>query len=157
MATDDSGAAPVPAGWSGPDGHRRVLLVVSEPVDREQVEAILGGEPAGSVGVLVVAPALQRSWLRYWVSDTDEGSARARALEHEALDELRRDGVASDGHVGSADPLTAIEDALRLFDADEIAIAMHTEGRRYREGDLVAEVERRFGLPAASLDPHGGP
>ena len=149
MATDVTGAS-----WSGPQAHRRVLLVVSEPVGRGAVEAILEGEPPGRVGVLVVAPALPKSALRYWVSDTDEGTNHARTVEEATLAELRSDGVPSEGHVGSPDPLTAIEDALRLFDADEVVIAMHATGRRrYGEGDLRAEVERRFGIPAAAIDP----
>jgi hypothetical protein len=157
MATDDTRAASVPASWTGPAAHRRVLLVVSEPVDRAQVHAILGGDPPRSVAVLVVAPALQRSGLRYWVSDTDEGTAHARDVEAATLAELRRDGVPNDGHVGADDPLTAIEDALRFFDADEVVIAMHAAGRRrYREGDLRADVERRFGIPAAAIDPPAG-
>jgi hypothetical protein len=148
MATDVTGAS-----WSGPRAHRRVLLVVSEPVGRAEVEAILEGEPPGRVGVLVVAPALPKTALRFWVSDTDEGSVHARKVEEATLDELRRDGVPANGHVGSPDPLTAIEDALRLFDADRVVIAMHSGGRhRYREGDLRAEVERRFRIPAAAID-----
>jgi hypothetical protein len=151
MATDVTGAS-----WSGPRAHRRVLLVASEPVGRAEVEAILENEPPGRVGVLVVAPAMPKTALRYWVSDTDEGTAHARRVEEATLDELRRDGVPSDGHVGSPDPLTAIEDALRLFDADQVVIAMHAAGRRrYREGDLTAEVERRFGIPAAAIEPPG--
>jgi hypothetical protein len=145
MATDVSGAS-----WSGPRAHRRVLLVVSEPVGRAEVEAVLEGEPPGRVGVLVVAPALPKSALRYWVSDIDEGTAHARRVEEATLDELRRDGVPANGHVGSPDPLTAIEDALRLFDADQVVIAMGR--RRYREGDLSAAVERRFGIPATAID-----
>jgi hypothetical protein len=129
----------IPADWSGPPARRRVLLVVTGPVRSSQLKAILAGDPPCSAAVLVVAPALQRSWLRYWVSDTDEGR------EHE--------GVPSEGHVGSADPLTAIEDALRLFQADEVVIAMYAGGRRrYRERDLRGDVERRFGIPATAID-----
>jgi len=143
----------IPADWSGPPARRRVLLVVSGPVRPSQLQAILAQDPPGSAAVLVVAPALQRSWLRYWVSDTDEGREHAKAAEQAAEAELRREGVPSDGHVGSADPLTAIEDALRLFHADEVVIAMYAGGRRrYRERDLRADVERRFGIPATAID-----
>jgi hypothetical protein len=154
-------AAPAPDGdvadgpsraWSGPPLHRRLLLVASAPVRRPELASILAGEPRGNTAVLVVAPALDRTWLRYWVSDHDEGIAHARAVEDATVEALRRAGVPADGHVGSADPMTAIEDALRFFDADRIVIAAHADGEgRYREHDLRAEVERRFGVPAYAV------
>ena len=55
-------------------------------------------------------------WLRYRVSDTDAARERAQVVEQESVAALRDAGVAADGHLGSADPLTAIEDALRFFD-----------------------------------------
>jgi hypothetical protein len=104
--------------------------------------------------VLVVAPALHRPRLRYWVSDSDEAIAHAQAVERLTVHALRGEDVASSGHIGSADPMAAIEDALRFFDADRIALAMHTTGkRRYRERDLRAEVERRFGRPVIAVEP----
>jgi predicted TIM-barrel enzyme len=104
--------------------------------------------------VLVVAPALHRTRLRYWVSDSDEAIEHARAVEQQTVHMLRREDVPSSGHVGSSDPVKAIEDALRFFDADRIAIAMHTTGkRRYRERELRAEVERRFGRPVITVEP----
>jgi hypothetical protein len=150
-------AGTAPAAWSGPRRHRRLMLVVSEPIDRSDVATILQGEPRGDTAVLVVAPALQRTWLRYWVSDRDEGLDHARAVEEATLDALQREDVANAGHVGSAEPLTAIEDALRFFDADRIVIAMQFgDGHRYRERDLRAAVERRFGVPAYALDLSAG-
>jgi hypothetical protein len=150
-------AGAAPAAWRGPRAHRRLLLLVSEPVDRSQLATILQGETPGSTAVLVVAPALQRTWLRYWVSDTDEGIEHARAVEEATLDALRREGVPNAGHVGSAEPLTAIEDALRFFDADRIVIEMRAgNDHRYRERDLRAEVERRFGIPTYALNPFAG-
>jgi hypothetical protein len=140
--------------WRGPAAHRRLLLVASEPVSATQLAAILEGEPRGSTAVLVVAPALDRTWLRYWVSDDDEGIEHARTVEAATLDALQRERVSATGHVGSADPITAIDDALRFFDADRIVIAMHSGGeRRFRERDLRAEVERRFGVPTYAIDP----
>jgi hypothetical protein len=140
----------VPADWSGPPAAHRLLLVASEPVEDGQLTRLLAGD---RTAVLVVAPALHRTRLRYWVSDSDEAIAHARRIEEETLDELRRRGVPSSGHVGSGDPMAAIEDALRFFDADRIAIALHTTGRRrYRERDLRAEIERRFRRPVVALE-----
>jgi len=153
-AGDVAGAAP--AAWRGPPAHHRLLLVVSEPVSRLQLAPILEGESRGDTAVLVVAPALDRTWLRYWVSDDDEGIEHARAVDEATLDALRREHVPNAGQVGSADPLTAIEDALRFFDADEIVIALHPGGEhRYRDRDLRGEVEGRFGVPTSAIDVSG--
>ena len=145
-------ARSAPAEWTGPRAEHRLLLVISDPVDGPRLARLLAGERG--VAVLVVAPALHRTRLRYWVSDSDEAIEHARAVEQQTVHALRREDVPSSGHVGSPDPVGAIEDALRFFDADRIAIAMHTTGkRRYRERDLRAEVERRFGRPVITVEP----
>jgi hypothetical protein len=145
----------VPQAWSGPRADRRVLLVASEPVDEAGLARVLGGDRTRPA-VLVVAPALHRTRLRYWVSDSDEAIDHARGVQEATLRALQRENVPSSGHVGSPDPLAAIADALRFFDADRIVIALHTRGpHRYRERDLRAEVERRFGRPVIALEPGG--
>ncbi len=96
--------------------------------------------------VLVVAPALN-SWLRHWMSDED--AARRGAEERVAafVERLEHRGVHAEGRVGDADPLLAIADALRTFQADEIVIAALPE-RSTRLGDeLVSRARDRFGLP----------
>jgi hypothetical protein len=143
----------IPQAWSGPPAERRVLLVASEPVDEARLSCILDGARA-STAVLVIAPALHRTRLRYWVSDSDEAIEHARGVQEATVRALQRENVPSSGHVGSPDPLAAIADALRFFDADRIALALHTRGpHRYRERDLRAEVEHRFERPVIALEP----
>ena len=145
----------VPQAWSGPPAERRVLLVASEPVDEARLSCILDGARARTT-VLVVAPALHRTRLRYWVSDSDEAIEHARGVQEATVRALQREDVPSSGHVGSPDPLAAIADALRFFDADRIALALHTRGpHRYRERDLRTEVEHRFERPVIALEPRG--
>jgi hypothetical protein len=152
--TDRSGVPP--AAWRGPAARHRLLLVVSEPLDGPRLERLLDGGRDG-ISVLVVAPALHRNGLRYWVSDSDEAIEHARRVQEATLHALQREQVPSGGHVGSADPVTAIEDALEFFDADRIVLALHTRGRRrYRERDLRAEVERRFRRPVVAVEPQPG-
>jgi len=56
-------------------------------------------------------------------------------------------GVPARGAVGDADPVVAIEDALRTFAADELVIATHPPGRsNWLERGLVERAER-FALP----------
>ena len=142
-----------PATWSGPPGHRRVLLVASERVGAAALTPLVAGHGADTA-VLVVAPALQPTRLDYWIADSDEPIERARQVQQATVAGLLRAHIPSNGHVGSRDPVTAIEDALRFFDADEIVLALHTHGqRRYGERHLRAEVEQRFQRPTVELEP----
>jgi hypothetical protein len=159
VAVRRRGAGParpgVPSAWGGPPADRRVLLVASDPVGPAALARVLDGD-GSRTAVLVVAPALHRTRLRYWVSDSDEAIAHARGVQEETVAALRRANVPTNGHVGSPDPVAAIADALRFFDADRIALALHTRGpHRYRERDLRAEIERRFGRRAVALEPDG--
>ena len=50
--------------------------------------------------------------------------------------------------MGDADPLQAIEDALRTFGADEIIISTHPEGRsNWLERGVVDSARERFAVP----------
>ena len=143
----------VPTTWSGPPGHRRVLLVASQPVRAAALSPIVTDDGPDTT-VLVVAPALQRTRLGYWTSDSDEAIDHARHVQQSTVRALQSAHIQSSGHVGSRDPLAAIDDALRIFDADEIVLALRTHGsRRYGERDLRAEVEQRFRRPAIELEP----
>ena len=52
------------------------------------------------------------------------------------------------GDTGEADPYTAIEDALKTFDADRIVLFTHGgDAQRYREDLDDAEIAARFGRP----------
>src|SRR5262249_57199810 len=92
-------------------------------------------------------PALS-SRLRYWASD--EASARVAAQQRLAasLDRLRSLGIDASGEVGDANPLQAMEDALRIFGADEIIISTHPEGRsNWLELGVVEHARERFAVP----------
>jgi nucleotide-binding universal stress UspA family protein len=97
--------------------------------------------------VLVVSPALN-SPLRHWVSDEDSARAEARKRLDESVARLREAGIRADGEVGDAEPLQAIEDALRTFGADEIIISTHPEGRsHWLERGIVSGARERFAVP----------
>jgi hypothetical protein len=146
-----------PATWSGPPGHRRLLLVASEPMSAAALTPLVAGH-GGDTAVLVVAPALQPTRLDYWTADSDEPIERARQVQQATVAALLRAHIPSNGHVGSRDPVTAIDDALRFFDADAIVLALHTHGQhRYGERHLRAEVEQRFQRPTIELEPQHAP
>jgi nucleotide-binding universal stress UspA family protein len=127
----------------------RILVIANETVEstvlHEAIRASVAG--AASTRLLVVTPALN-SRLRHWLSDEDGARAAAAQRLRRCVDRLEAAGVEVDGWVGDADPLQAIADALRLFDADRIVIATHPEGRsNWLARRLPERARRRFALP----------
>jgi nucleotide-binding universal stress UspA family protein len=131
-----------------PTATHRVLVIANETVAgralRDEVRHRTAGRDAE---VLVVCPALN-SPLRHWVSDEDEARAKAQERLDESLAALAEDGLEATGRVGDADPLQAIEDALRAFGADEVIVSTHPPGRsNWLERDVIARARERFDLP----------
>ena len=125
-----------------------VLVLTSEPIDAGQLRDALGGDidPADTQ-VMVVAPALQDSPIKFWMSDADDAITKADEVRRETLEQLGDAGVSASADTGESDPLEALQDALRTFPADRIVIFTHPEGeQRYREELDSSEVERRFGV-----------
>jgi hypothetical protein len=130
----------------------RLLVVSNETVEshllHDTIAGLAGDRPAE---VTVVAPALN-SRLRHWVSDEDPARAAAQDRLDGCVARLRSQGVPAGGWVGDADPLQAIEDALRSGEVDELLIATHPEGRsNWLAHDLVERAAVRFGLPTAHI------
>lgn len=107
----------------------RLLVVAGEALDADPapVRDVVELRRRTGLEVLVVAPA-SAGWLERWTSD-DRPWRAAEARLRRCLDELRAGGVAAEGLVGDGDPQLAIEDALRLFDADEVIVAADPELR----------------------------
>ncbi|MBV9535178.1 MAG: hypothetical protein JO321_07175 [Solirubrobacterales bacterium] len=127
----------------------RVLVVTSEPISAADLSAALPGDvDPNDVEVMVVAPALQSSPLKFWLSDADDAIVRARRTEQETVERLSREGVDVESETGESDPELAIEDALQGFPADEIIVFTHPESeQRYREDVDAEELEQRFRRP----------
>jgi hypothetical protein len=128
----------------------KILVLTTEAVSASQLRDALpsnAGDPEDAE-IMVVAPALHKSALRFWVSDADEAIARADEVRHESVEQLGDDGVAASGDTGEGDPGDAIEDALKTFPADRILIFTHPESKqRYREDVDTDELAERFGIP----------
>jgi hypothetical protein len=127
----------------------KLLVLASEPITADQVRnAVKEGGQADQIEVMVVAPALQDSALKFWLSDADDAIARAEEVRRQTADQLDQAGVPVSADTGESDPEKAIEDALRTFPADRIMLFVHSQpDQRYREDVDLAELEQRFGLP----------
>lgn len=126
----------------------RLLVVTSEPISAGELRAALGdGAVRNQTEVMVVAPALQKSALRFWLSDADQAIARAEEVSRATVENLDEEGVPASGDTGESDPLDAIQDALASFPADRILLFTHSGSeRRYKEEVDPSEVEKRFGV-----------
>jgi GABA permease len=133
----------------GGDGKHRLLVVANETVGGEALrEEIRDRCRNRSCEILVVTPALSGSRASHWASDVDEAIELARQrmeLSLIAIDEL---GLKAKGEIGDSDPNVAIEDALRVFPADEIVISTHPPHRsRWLEHGVVERTRSEIDLP----------
>jgi universal stress protein family protein len=130
------------------EGERRILVVANETVAGGALRDAIRSAGAGArANVLVVSPALNTP-LKHWASDEDKARAAAEDRLGRSIRELERVGMSARGEVGDADPLQAIEDALRTFGADMIIISTHPEGRsNWLERGVVSGARERFAVP----------
>ena len=125
----------------------KILVVTSEPITADRLREAFGSEQAENAEVMVVAPALHRSALRFWLSDADEAIQRAEAVEKETVRELETEGVTAHGDTGEGDVVEAIGDALTTFPADRILLFTHSNGKRYKEDISAEDLRERFPVP----------
>ena len=119
---------PEPVSSRAGEGRRRILVVANETVAGRALRGEVVRRAGDDADVLVVCPALN-SPLRHWASDEDGARAEAERRLSESLAALAAAGVKARGEIGDADPVQAIDDALRTFGADEIVISTHPPGR----------------------------
>ena len=136
----------------GPEDERRILVIANETLGGDELQALIRERAEGvREQVLVVCPALN-SPVRHWASDEDAARAGAQARLDDCLAALAAAGVEARGETGDADPLQAIEDALRTFGADEIVISTHPEGHsHWLERGVVSHARERFDAPITHL------
>jgi hypothetical protein len=136
---------------ASPTFSRRILVLANETVAASALRDVVGLRAAGEADVVVVAPALTGR-LGYWTGDNRRSRQDAEERLWLCLDSLRESGVAARGKVGDADPLQALEDALREFDADEIIVATRPESRsNWLASDIVGRAQRRFSRPISQI------
>jgi hypothetical protein len=123
----------------GPEAERRLLLVVSEPLDEDSLAGLRGR----SDRVLVLSPAAT-SPLRHWISDVDRAREQASDRMTIAVARLRDLQIEAVGVVGDDDTFAAVDDALRTFGGDEIAVAGGDEA-------LVEGLRARYAMPVARV------
>jgi GABA permease len=133
----------------GGDGKHRILVVANETVGGEALlDEIQDRCRNRDCAILVVTPALVSSRASHWASDVDEAMELARQRMELSLIALGELGLKAKGEIGDSDPNVAIEDALRVFPADEIVISTHPPERsRWLEHGVVERAREQIDLP----------
>ena len=137
---------------TGPSAHaageRRILVVANETVEGQKLRSLIEERSSDTNTVILVCTPALNSRLRYWASDEDGARDAAQERLDASLERLRSLGIDASGEIGDANPLQAMEDALRTFGADEIIISTHPEGRsNWLERGVVEHARERFTVP----------
>jgi GABA permease len=135
-----------------PAGERRILVIANETVGGGALlDEIRRRSEEVNEHVLVVVPALN-SPLKTWTSDEDGAREAAQQRLEASLESMRAFGIDASGEVGDADPLQAIEDAIRTFAPDELIISTHPPERsHWLERGVVTNARERFALPVTHV------
>src|SRR6201985_1387769 len=138
---------------SVPDSTRRILVVANQTAaGRELLEEITNRCRGNECQVMLVCPGMVGSRADRWASDIDKGMDAARERMGRSVAALRGVGVEVRAEVGDPDPNMAIEDALRVFPADEIVISTLPPGEsRWLENDVVEGTRRSVDLTMTHL------
>jgi hypothetical protein len=125
----------------------KVLVIASEQISADRLRATLG-DTTDDAEIMVVAPALHRSALRFWLSDSDEALQRAEFVRRATVEGLGGEGLDAHGDVCQGNPVTAVEDALGAFPADRILLfSRPVSEQRYAEAVDAEALRERFGVP----------
>lgn len=129
---------------------RRVLVVATTDVSDAAATRRVHAHAGEDAEVLVVAPATEMSVLQWLASDEDDARRKAAERAERVAEELPADAVET--QVGDTDPVTAIEDALRTFPADELVVVTRPDEQAawLEQGTGRAALER-FALPVTHL------
>ena len=128
---------------------RKILVIANETCAARGVveEVRYRGGPGAEV--MIVAPALARTRLEHWLtSDLERRRADALVRLDASTAAFAAAGVPAQGALGDADPLQALDDAIRTFDPDEVVISTHPPQRsNWLERQVVARARSRYDLP----------
>ena len=131
----------------------KLLVVATEPISAQHLRQAVGPNRLDDVEVMVVAPALHASALRFWVSDADAAIARAHEVERQSVDRLHAARVPAAGDVGEGDLAQAVRDALVSFEADRVLLFRHPpDAQRYGEEINADQLADELGIAVETFE-----
>lgn len=131
---------------------KRLLVVATAPVEASELRERLRDHAGPDAEVRVVAPASNVSPLRWLANDEDEARGEAAEIAGEAEHAAEPAAAHVEAEVGDSDPVQAIEDALRIFPAEEVLVVTRGgDDANWLERDAAEEASERFGVPITQL------
>jgi hypothetical protein len=130
----------------------KVLIVANRTLAGEELRAELRRHASAGAELYIVAPILA-SRVHYVASDVDKELADARERLAAALAWARSEAIQADGHVGDANAaFGVIEDALRVFAADEVIVSTHPPGKsNWLETGIVGRLREELDIPVTHV------
>ena len=127
-------------------------MVATAPVEPGPLREAVRSHGGVGAEIRVVAPASDVSALKWLFSDEDAARQKAEEIATEATSTVEPEAAHTEAEVGDADPVQAIEDALRTFPADEVLVVTHRDDdASWLEQDSAEEARERFGVPVSRL------
>src|SRR5476651_1764415 len=127
---------------------RRLLVVVTTEVGDDELRRFVRSRAGDDAEIRVVAPASDISRLDWLTNAEDDARDEAALLAVKTAEATPTEDV--EAQVGDSDPVKAIEDALRTFEADEILVVTRPEEQAgWLEAGSGAEAQTRFNLPVS--------
>lgn len=136
-----------------PDARRVLVLTNEDLADANEVPDVIRPLLDRAEKIYVVAPTLttRMQWL---TDDRDSAMLVADERLHTVFDHMHAEGFHPQGEVGVEDQLTAISDALAVFDADLIVLRLHLRGSDHdnrKEHMIAADIRRQFDIPTVAF------
>jgi GABA permease len=130
---------------------RRVLVVANQTVGGEELKQEILRRRGVPVELRIVVPVLC-SRAHFLFTDIDDEIRHAQERLDETLRWAHQQGFAAVGTVGDASPLTAIEDELHRFGADELIISTHVPERsHWLEAGVVERAREELEIPVTHV------
>lgn len=132
-------------------GQRHILVVAGETLAGEELARELGAGGGAAIELDVLAPILA-SRSHQLAGDIDREREDAQRRLDASLVWAKNHGFTAKGEVGDSDPLTAIEDELRDFGADEVVIVAHASERRsWLANRMLGYLARELEMPVREV------
>ena len=129
----------------------KVLVVANRTAGCEELEQALK-ERAGKgddVKFMLVVPSAH-GFAK--AADPDAGIADAERHIHDALDQLREDGLDVEARLGDPDPVAAVQDAANAEQYDELIVStLPTHLSKWLHLDLPRKAAHATGLPVTHV------
>jgi hypothetical protein len=133
-------------GTAATGGGRRVLVVVSRPVEDAGVirEIVAAAGPGREDGDLIALAPARIGFLDRWASDLEGARAEAQRNLVITVASLAKAGIAAQARVGDEDLVQAVEDTLQSFPATDVILVSAGEDQDPGAAAAAAELRSRL-------------